>query len=608
MFRRPPAATTKDPNAKREPPDFKQLRRLFSYTKPYRTILIVGILSSAISGGLGLIFPQFVGQFFDAFISGSSMGGLNRVVFLLLVIFAIQAVFNFFRTYFLNLTGEGVVADLRSNLYGHLIYLPARFFENRKTGEITSRLTSDISTVQAVVSTSIAQFVNQAVLLIGSIVLIIVTNFRLTALMLLSVPVVILAAVFFGRQIRKLSTQFQDLVADANAIAEESIVGIRVVKSFTAEKLEAERYTEKVQASYQLAKKRALIRGLFIAGIFFAMFSAISVVLWYGGRLVFLGDISAGDLSKFLLYTVFVAGAVGSLTGLYSQIQEALGASKRIFELLDTQSDLVEPESSSLTQVKGSIEFKDVSFHYGDRGDAPVLKNITMTANAGEIVALVGPSGSGKSTLVTLIPRFYDPSEGQILLDGSNIKTLKLHDLRSHIGIVPQETQLFSGTILENIRYGNPKATDKEVIEAAKSANAADFITDFPDKYQTIVGERGIKLSGGQRQRVAIARALLKNPRILILDEATSSLDSESEAIVQEALETLMQGRTTFVIAHRLSTIRNADKIIVVDKGELVEQGSHNELMQKAGLYKSLHDQQFKQAELALETDTSLYN
>ncbi len=558
-------------------------------------MLIFGIVSAAVSSGLGLIFPQFVGQFFDAFISGSSLGGLNRVVFLLIVVFAVQSIFNFFRTYLLSLTGEGVVADLRSSLYKHLLSLPSQFFENRKTGEITSRLTSDISTVQAAVSTSLAQLVNQVVLLIGSLVLIIVTNFRLTSLMLISVPVVVLGAIFFGRQVRKLSTQFQDLVADANASAEEAISGIQVVKSFTAEALETNRYHEKVMASYQLAKKRAMVRGLFVAGIFFAMFSAISIVLWYGGRLVFLGNISAGDLSKFLLYTMFVAGAVGSLTGLYSQFQEALGASKRIFELLDTESVL--PEGTALlSQAQGKVSFNDVSFRYGDRGDDLVLKHLSLEANPGEVVALVGPSGAGKSTLVALIPRFYDATEGSISLDGQDIREFKLEQLRKHIGIVPQETQLFSGSIAENIRYGRPNASDEEVQDAARAANAHTFILEFPNAYETVVGERGVKLSGGQRQRIAIARALLKNPRILILDEATSSLDSESEALVQEALDYLMKGRTTFVIAHRLSTIRNADRILVLDHGTLVEQGSHAELMTHSGLYKSLYDQQFKPA------------
>ena len=558
-------------------------------------MLVVGVLAAGLSSALGLVFPQFVGQFFDAFIASTSLGSLNTIVLVLLLIFLVQAVFNFLRTYLLALTGEGVVADLRSGLYTHLLGLPLRFFENRKTGEITSRLTSDIATVQGAVSTSLAQLVNQSVLLLGSVILLFVTNLRLTLVMLAVVPVVVLAAAFFGRKLRRISTRFQDLVADANASAEEAISGMQVVKSFTAEALEAGRYREQVRASYQVARSRAAFRAFFVAGIFFAMFSAISVVLWYGGRLVFAGTFSAGDLAKFLLYTLFVAGAVGSLTGLYSQFLEALGASKRIFELLDTVSDLPETANPvSLNGVSGEVRFEDVSFHYGDRGDEPVLKKISLEARAGEVLALVGPSGAGKSTLVALIPRFYDPVDGRILLDGKDIREVELLELRAHVGTVPQETQLFSGTVRENIRYGRPDAEDADVEAAARAANAHDFIGTFPSGYDTVVGERGVKLSGGQRQRVAIARALLKNPRILILDEATSSLDSESEALVQSALEHLMQGRTTFVIAHRLSTIRNADRILVLDAGSVVQQGSHDDLMRSGGLYRDLYEQQFE--------------
>ncbi len=575
--------------------DLKQLRRLFAFVKPYRWQLFAGIVAVAVASGLGLIFPQFVGQFFDGFVSGSSATALNRVVILLLIVFLVQAIFNFLRTYLLALVGEGVVADMRTALYRHLIFLPVRFFESRKTGEITSRLTSDVSVVQGAVSQALAQLINQSVLLLGSIVLLFITNLRLTLLMLAVVPVVVLAAAFFGRRLRKISTDFQDRVADANASAEEALVGIRVVKSFTAEALEANRYGVLVRQSYRIALKRAVLRALFIAGIFLAMFSAISVVLWYGGQLVLTASLSAGDLVKFLLYTFFVAGAVGALTGLYSQFQEALGASKRIFDLLDEQSDLPEAKTAEkLKHPKGQLSFDKVSFRYGDRGKEHVLENVSLDVAAGQVIALVGPSGAGKSTLVTLIPRFYDPSAGRILLDGIDIRELKLKDLRANIGIVPQETQLFSGTIAENIRYGRPGSNDDELQVAAQAANAHEFITAFPDGYQTIVGERGVKLSGGQRQRVAVARALLKNPRILILDEATSSLDSESEALVQAALETLMQGRTTFVIAHRLSTVRSADRILVLDDGRIVEQGDHESLMAQAGLYRDLYERQFR--------------
>ena len=554
-----------------------------------------GVLAAGISSALGLIFPQFVREFFDGFIGEASFVGLSRVAIYALLIFAVQAVFNFMRTYFLAVAGEGVVADLRSGLFGHLLSLSTRFFENRKTGEITSRLTSDISTVQGAVSTALAQLVNQLVFLLGSVVLIFVTNWRLSLLMLAVVPVVVLGAAFFGRRLRAVSKAFQDRVADANASAEEAISGIQVVKSFTAEALEAERYAQQVQASFEVAKRRAVFRGLFVSLIILAMFSSVSLVLWYGGRLVLNGALSAGDLIAFLLYTIFVAGAVGSLTGLYSQFQEALGASARIFELLDTETDLKMPSVPGHPgQVQGHVAFKNVDFHYGDRGEELVLSNITLDASPGKVTALVGLSGAGKSTLVSLIPRFYDPLSGQILLDGQDIRELDILELRRHIGIVPQETQLFSGTVRENIRYGRSEATDTEVEEAAKAANAHGFIQDFEAGYETIVGERGVKLSGGQRQRVAIARALLKNPRILILDEATSSLDSESEALVQEALDTLMQGRTTFVIAHRLSTIQNADQILVLDGGQVSQSGSHQELMTRGGLYKQLFDQQFR--------------
>ena len=450
-------------------------------------------------------------------------------------------------------------------------------------------------------SQALAQLFNQLALLVGSVVLLFVTNWQLTLLMLSVVPVVMLGALVFGRKLRKISTAFQDRVAEANASAEEAIVGVRVVKSFTAEGLEAQRYGGLIEASYRIALRRAAFRAAFFAGVVFAMFTAISVVLWVGGRLVVSGSLSAGELVQFLLYTLFVAGAVGALTGLYSQFQEALGASKRIFELLGETSDLeTAAQPHPLTSVRGGVRFDNVTFRYGgeaeadERGNSPVLHNISLTANPGEVTALVGPSGAGKSTLVTLIPRFYDPTEGRITLDGVDLRELELETLRAQIGTVPQETQLFSGSVRDNIRYGRPGATDAEVKGAAAAANAHDFIAAFPEGYETVVGERGIKLSGGQRQRVAIARALLKDPKILILDEATSSLDSESEALVQEALEVLMQGRTVFVIAHRLSTIRAADRIVVLEAGRVVQAGTHDQLLAQGGLYAELYERQFR--------------
>jgi ATP-binding cassette, subfamily B, bacterial MsbA len=598
MFRRSALSPSSEPRGRL---DFSQLRRLFSYTKPYHLQLTIGILAVVIAGGLGLLFPLITGNLFNTAFAGANAAAslvqnLDRIGLLLVGIFIFQAVFNYLRVYMLAQVGEGVVADLRKSLFGHLMGLPVRFFESRKTGEITSRLTSDISTVQGAVSQALAEFVNQTITLIGGVIILFVKNVQLTLVMLSILPAVIIAGAYFGRRLRKISTLYQDKIAEANASAEEAITGIRVVKSFTAEGLEQQRYASTIADSYQIALRRARVRAGFIPTIIAAMFIGIGIVLWYGSRLLLTGDLLWGDFIAFMLLTVLVAGSIGGFTGLYSQLQEAIGASRRIFELLDTASDLPETATpKQLSKVQGRVTFDNVSFRYGDRGEDWVLRKISLEARPGEVIALVGPSGAGKSTLITLIPRFYDPIEGRILLDGTDIRDLSLHELRSNIGIVPQETQLFSGTIAENIRYGRSSASDDEVIEAAKAANAHEFISGFPDGYKTIVGERGVKLSGGQRQRVAIARALLKNPRILILDEATSSLDSESESLVQEALEVLMQGRTTFVIAHRLSTIRNADRILVLERGQVVEQGTHDELLRKAGLYKDLHDKQFLQ-------------
>ncbi len=587
--------------------DFRQLRRLFSYTKPYRLQLFVGLLSVTIASSLGLVFPLATGNLFNTAFQGSNaaeafMQNLNKIGLFLIGIFLFQAVFNYLRTYLLGLVGEGVVADLRKSLFKHLMGLPISFFESRKTGEITSRLTSDISTVQGAVSQALAQFISQLITLIGGVVVIFILNTKLTLVMLSIIPAAIIAGAYFGRRLRKISTGYQDKIAEANASADEAISGIRVVKSFTAESLESNRYNTLITESYKVALRRAQVRALFIPSILLAMFTGIGLVLWYGSRLILLGELQWGDFISFMMLTVMVAGSIGTFTGLYSQLQESLGASKRIFELLDLQSDLVESTTPKpLDGVQGRITFDKVSFRYGDRGDEWVLQDLILEAKPGEVVALVGPSGAGKSTLITLIPRFYDPTQGRILLDDRDIREMSLLDLRAQIGIVPQETQLFSGTVAENIRYGRPDASDNEVIEAAKAANAHSFISDFPEGYKTVVGERGVKLSGGQRQRVAIARALLKNPRILILDEATSSLDSESEALVQEALEVLMQGRTTFVIAHRLSTIRNAHKILVLDDGQIIQQGSHDDLLQQGGLYKDLYERQFKRHDLASE-------
>lgn len=575
--------------------DFRQLGRLLAYTRPYRLGLLLAGLSSLISTGFFLAFPQLVSRMLDASIfEQGNLAQIDRYTLLLVLVFAGQALFTGLQNYLFARSGEGVVADLRRHLFNHLLSLSPRFFENHKTGDITSRLTSDVTTVQGVVSNTLVQLFTTPLMFAATLAILFWTNWKLSSFILAVVPLVILVAIVLGRIMRRLSKAFQDKVAEANARAEESIGGIRVVQSFTAEKLEAERYSQLIGESYRTALRRALVSSGLSGVVFFTIFSALGLIFWYGGRLVSLGEITPGQLVSFILYAFSVATSVGTLAGIWGQVQSALGASSRIFELLDTPSELKEPKNPyPLTNVRGEVRLEDIHFAYDERGE--ILRGVSLTALPGQVVALVGPSGAGKSTLIALIPRFYDVTKGRITLDGVDIRQLRLMDLRRQIALVPQETLLFSGSIEENIRYGNPQASRAEVIEAAKAANAHAFISAFPQGYQTLVGERGVKLSGGQRQRIAIARALLKNPKILILDEATSSLDSESEVLVQEALDKLMQGRTTFVIAHRLSTVRNADQIVVLDKGQVVQQGTHEELLARGGLYKDLYELQFRE-------------
>lgn len=573
----------------------RDLVRLLSYAKPYRVRLAIALVSLLIAGALGLAFPQVVGMLIDAAFVQRDSHALNRFALLLVAVFASQAGFSFLRTYLLSYTGERIVADVRTQLYNHLTDLPVAFFANRRVGELTSRLASDVSVVQTVTTGSVTELLRSGLLLVGGVTIIFITNARLSLLMLAIVPVVIVAAHLYGRYVRRLSTQVQDRLAEASSVLEETLSAIRIVQSFVREKYERARYRDRIQDSLTLAVKRAVASGGFIAFIILVVYSGIAVVLWFGSRMVISGQMTAGDLIKFVLYTFFVGGAVGGMTELYGQFNQAIGATRRVFELLDTKPEIKDPENPEpLENVRGQVELIDVQFTYPDERALPVLKGVTIEANPGEIIALVGPSGAGKSTLVALIPRFYDVTSGAILIDGHDIRKLRLADLRSAIGMVPQETTLFGGTIRENIGYGRLGAADDEIEAAARAAHAHEFISEFPDGYDTIVGERGVKLSGGQRQRIAIARALLKNPAILILDEATSSLDSESERLVQDALETLMQGRTTFVIAHRLSTVRRADRIIVLDEGIIGEEGTHDELLAAGGLYKRLHEIQFR--------------
>ena len=570
-----------------------QLGDLFAYTRPYRWWLVAAIVGVTFASALGLVFPLIMGGLVDTAIGeDGTTEALNRIALLLLAVFLAQALFNYLRSYSLAVVGEGVVADLRKSVYARIVQLPVPFFDQRRTGEITSRLTSDASVIQTTVSSAVAQTLAQGITLIGGVTLMIVLSPRLSLTVLVFLPIAIIAAAFFGRKLNRISTAFQDEIAAANAFADESIASIRVVKWFTAEDDSTERYDRAIAKSYEVALRRARLRALLVPSVTFVGFGTLAVVLWVGGRQVLAGTMTAGQLVSFLLYTLTVAGAIGTFTGLYSRLQEALGASLRIFELLGEPTEIHDPDEPQSPPVReGSIRFESVSFSYAER-DTGVLHEIDLTVAPGELVALVGPSGSGKSTITELIPRFYDVTEGRVIVDDIDVRFQDLDELRKQMAAVPQEVQLFSGTISENLRVSKPDATDSELVEASSAANAHDFISEFPDGYETVVGERGIRLSGGQRQRVAIARALLADPRILILDEATSSLDAESEGLVQEALERLMVGRTTLVIAHRLSTVRAADRLVVLTDGRIVEHGEHDELVAAGGVYARLLERQ----------------
>ncbi|WP_058977640.1 ABC transporter ATP-binding protein [Deinococcus grandis] len=615
MFSRPGrAASPLSPEGSRVRRDPRQLVRLLAFARPYRWVFVVGVVATLVSSGLNLVFPALFGRLIDASflrVGSTDTSQLDRTVVALLGIFALSAVFGAAQSFLLSRVGAGVVADLRRAVFAHLLTLSPRFFGEHKTGDLTSRLTSDVGTVQTVTSTALAQLAAQSVSLVGAVVLLVTTSPRLSLLTLAVIPLVIGTAVTIGRRIRRVSREVQDAVAGANASAEEAISGVRVVQSFTAESLEEGRYGQGVTQSFLAALKRARLQALMAGVMSFLTFGALAVVLWYGGRLVMAGSLTPGNLVTFLFYALQVGGTVVALTGVFNQFQEALGASGRIFELLDERSDLPQPaQPAPLARAEGRVSFDGVSFTYDGETEgtrAAVLRDVTLDVPAGQVVALVGPSGAGKTTLVNLIPRFWDVTGGTLRVDGRDVRDYALADLRAQVGLVPQETLLFSGSIRENILYGRPGARPDEVEAAARAANAHEFIRAFPHGYDTVVGERGVKLSGGQRQRVAIARAILKDPRILILDEATSALDNESEALVQAALERLMQGRTTFVIAHRLSTIRNADRILVMDAGSVTEDGTHAQLLAAGGLYRDLYELQFRaeqdaQADLKLTT------
>ena len=593
----------------------KETLALARYVGPYRPRFFMGLGTLFASAALGLAFPLMAGSLIDAAIHPERVVipwfgalSLDQVALLLAGSVTLQALASFNSALAFNRVGQSALADLRRDCYGRLIGLPMAFFGQRRVGELTSRVSTDVAQIEGALIDALPQLCRQTVFLLGGVTMIALTSGRLTAVMLGTLPLLIAAAVFFGRRLRRFSRETQDQLAATNTIVEETLQAIASVKAFANEGFELARYQRANEGVLSAALSAARWRAVFVAFFIIALFGGIVIVLWFGAGLLQRGEISPGELTRFVLYTTFVAGAMGQSAELFSQIQKTVGATQRVRELLREPTEGTNVEShgaaAELSVVKaatdlpgrlrGEVTFESVNFRYPNRPEVAVLHDITLAARSGERIALVGPSGAGKSTLTALLLRFYDPESGRLLIDGRDARDYPLAWLRGQMAIVPQDILLFGGTIAENIVYGRPGADDAAVREAARLANADEFISAFPEGYATLVGDRGIKLSGGQRQRVAIARAILKNPAILILDEATSSLDSESERLVQVALERLMQGRTTFIVAHRLATIRTADKIAVIEGGRVVEFGNHAELATKPeGLYRRLSALQF---------------
>jgi ATP-binding cassette, subfamily B, bacterial len=567
----------------------KKLLGIFRFVVPYRKTFILGLIALALSSGTLLSFPYFAGKLLDVAQGkgGFILTSINQIALALIGILAVQSVFSFIRVYTFTIVSERSLADLRNAVYSKIIWLPLSFFDSRRVGELTSRITSDVGTLQDTFTFTLAELLRQLLVLLIGIPLIFILTPKLTIFMLLTFPLLVISALFFGKFIRKLSKKTQDQLANANVIVEETLQSIAVVKSFTNELFEVLRYKKSLNEVVKTAIHASKYRGLFISFTILALFGGIVAVSWYGAYLLQNKQGTVGELFSFILYTSFIGGSIAGLGDIYSSLQRSIGASERVLEILDQPDE--NSQSTKSLKLSGKVEFKSVSFVYPTRPDYEVLKSINLSIEPGDKIALVGPSGSGKSTIISLLMRFYPINTGDILVDGDSATNYNLTDYRNNIGIVPQEVILFGGSIRENIAYGKAGATEQEIIDAAKKANAWEFIESFPEKMDTLVGDRGVKLSGGQKQRVAIARAILKDPSILILDEATSSLDAKSESLVQEALEKLMENRTTIVIAHRLSTIRKVDRILVIKDGQIAESGSHHELIQQDnGIYSNL--------------------
>ena len=578
---------------------------LFQYLKPYAFIFSLGLLLLVVSGLLVIVITALLGFLMSPTGQSSIPGGAmsqhilslfhwqgksttSQTLFVLVGLLIIQGVFSFFRVYIFAYVTENAMFQLRKDTFSKLIRMPMQFYNEKRVGDLSSRLTSDITAIQETLTTTLAEFLRQSVIIVVGVGWLVAYSPYLTLVMLGSLPVIIVILVFFGRFIKKLSKETQDKVAEAGVVINESFTSITSVKGFSNESYESSRFTEKISFVKQFAMKSAVWRGMFGTFIIIFLFGALGLVIGVGAYLQQSGELSADILPQFIMLTGLVAGSIGGLAAQMGSLQRSFGIIDSVMEILSMDSEELPIEATSTPKLKGEIEFRDISFAYPSRPESLILNHVNLTIKPGQQVALVGSSGSGKSTIANLALRFYDVTTGEILFDGESAKLKSLRDTRNNMAYVPQEVLLFGGTIYENIRYGNPQATEEEVFNAAKKANAFEFVSNFPEQFQTLVGERGIQLSGGQRQRIAIARAILKNPAILILDEATSALDSENEKLVQQALNELMRNRTSIVIAHRLSTIRQADCIYVIEGGKILESGTHQELLGQNGAYKRM--------------------
>lgn len=574
----------------------KKLRFLLSYLKPYLFTYSIGWIFLVLSTLAGLVFPYLMGGLLGADSGGSSVdtigqvlskNSVNGIAFALFILFGIQSLFSFFRVVLFNNVTENALRDLRNDAFQRMIYMPMDFFNTHKVGELTSRIASDITQIQETMRTTIAEFFRQLVIVVGGITFLVFISWKLSLIMLATVPVMAIIAVIFGRYIRKLSKNAQDFTAESNSIIEEALSGIANVKAFTNEVFNLNRFRMNTQKMRDLNVKSGIWRGVFVSFIIFCLFGAIVFIIWQG-MIMTQGahpSLPKEGFYQFILFTILMGASIGSLPELYANIQKALGAVENLIEIMNTATERELVDGTKKPTLEGNIRLEDVNFQYPQRLDVPVLSGINFSIGRNQTLAVVGGSGAGKSTLASLLLRYYEPQSGAVFFDDTNTREIDLEYLRSHIAIVPQEVMLFADTIQENIRFGRPEASNQEIEDAAKAANALEFIQSFPEGMNTQVGDRGIQLSGGQKQRIAIARAILKNPAILILDEATSALDSESEKLVQDALDRLMTNRTAIVIAHRLSTIRKADKIIVLQEGKIMEEGNHETLIALNGAY-----------------------